>query len=343
MPGEPLTYRAAGVDLDAKAETFERIKALARGAARPEALGSIGSFGGMFALGAYEEPILVSSIDGVGTKLKIAAAMDKHDTVGYDIVAHCGNDIAAQGAEPLFFLDYIGMGRLNPSAVESIVEGVARGCREIGCALIGGETAEMPDLYADNEYDLAGCIVGIVERKQVVTGEKIRPGNAVIGLPSAGLHTNGFSLARKALLEAAGLALTDLLPEMEMRVGDALLVSHRSYVKPCLALHRELGALGFAHITGGGLAENLMRILPEGCRAVLRRAAWDAPAIFGCVQRAGRVADAEMYRVFNMGVGMAVVVEAETLPEAMRVLEESGEHPRLIGEIAAGERGVELL
>ncbi len=264
MPNKPLTYRAAGVDLDAKAKAFERVKAIAKTASRPETLGKLGSFGGMFALGPYEEPILVSSIDGVGTKLKIAVAMDKHDSVGYDIVAHCANDIAAQGAEPLFFLDYIGMGRLKPDTVESLIEGVARGCREVGCALIGGETAEMPDLYADGDYDLAGCIVGVVERSQAVTGESIRPGCVVVGFPSAGLHTNGFSLARKALLEAAEMALDDPLPELQMSVGEALLVSHRSYARSCLALHREAGVLGFAHITGGGLMDNLSRNTARG-------------------------------------------------------------------------------
>lgn len=343
MPNEPLTYRAAGVDLDAKAKAFERVKALAKTASRPETLGKLGSFGGMFALGPYEEPIIVSSIDGVGTKLKIAAAMDKHDSVGYDIVAHCANDIAVHGAEPLFFLDYIGMGRLIPDTVEGLIEGVARGCIEVGCALIGGETAEMPDLYADSDYDLAGCIVGVVERSQAVTGEAVRPGSAVVGFPSAGLHTNGFSLARKALLEAAEMALDDPLPELDMSVGEALLVSHRSYARACLALHRRVGVLGFAHITGGGLMDNLSRILPEGCRAVLRRDAWEVPPIFGCIQRAGNVADAEMYRVFNMGVGMVAVVEAEKLPAAMELLEAEGEQPRLIGEIEAGEKGVDIV
>lgn len=343
MPNKPLTYRAAGVDLDAKAAAFERVKEIVKTASRPETLGKLGSFGGMFALGPYEEPILVSSIDGVGTKLKIAVAMDKHDSVGYDIVAHCANDIAAQGAEPLFFLDYIGMGRLKPDTVESLIEGIARGCREAGCALIGGETAEMPDLYADGDYDLAGCMVGVVERSQAVTGEAVRPGNAIIGLPSAGLHTNGFSLARKALLEAAEMALDDPLPELNMSVGEALLVSHRSYARSCLALHRKAGVLGFAHITGGGLIDNLPRILPEGCRAVLRRDAWEVPPIFGCIQRAGNVEDAEMFRVFNMGVGMAAVLEAEKLPAAMDLLEAAGEQPRLIGQIQAGERGVDIV
>lgn len=338
-----LTYRDAGVDLGAKEEAFRHLRGLMRSTYRAEVLSEFGTFGGLFALGKYREPVLVSSVDGVGTKLKIAVALDRHTTVGYDLVAHCCNDILVQGAEPLFFLDYLAMGRLRPEVVRDVVEGLARGCREAGCALIGGETAELPDVYAPGEYDLAGCVVGVVEREALITGEQIRSGDVLLGLPSVGLHTNGYSLARRVFFEEAGLSIHDEIPGLGISVGEELLKPHKSYVRSVLALRRAVNVRGLAHVTGGGIPGNLVRVLPEGARAWIRLGSWEVLPIFEVLQRLGGIADEEMRRVFNLGVGMVVVVSPEETENALDCLRKHGENPAVLGEVRTGERGVEFV
>jgi phosphoribosylformylglycinamidine cyclo-ligase len=331
-------YREAGVDIDAGNEAVRRIRSLARGTFTSGVLSDIGSFGGLFRLDTarYREPVLVSSADGVGTKLKVAFMTGRHDTVGADLVNHCVNDILVQGAEPLFFLDYLATGRLSPSVAEQIVSGVARACRENGCALIGGETAEMPGFYADGEYDIAGFIVGVVDRAGIIDGQSIQPGDVVIGLPSLGLHTNGYSLARHVLFERAGLTAETFVPELNATIGDALLAPHRSYlaaVRPLL-----IGGLvkGMAHVTGGGITENLPRILPAGCDAAVSRSAWTVPPMFGLIGRHGNIAVDEMSRAFNMGIGLIVVCAAADAERAWSLLEDGGERPVRLGRIVAG-------
>jgi phosphoribosylformylglycinamidine cyclo-ligase len=338
-----IDYQSSGVNIDAGNETVSRIKTLARGTFTPGVLSEIGSFGGLFALGArgYRDPVLVSSADGVGTKLKVAFMANRHDTVGADLVNHCVNDILVQGAEPLFFLDYLATGRLRPDVAEQIVSGMASACRENGCALLGGETAEMPGFYADGEYDLAGFIVGGVERTRIVDGSTLVPGDVLIGLPSSGLHTNGYSLARRILFEVEQLTVESNVEELGTTVGEALLVPHRSYrtiVQPLL--DRQL-AKGLAHITGGGITENLPRILPKGVGAEIARDAWDVPPLFQYLQRAGDVADAEMFRAFNMGIGMIVACDARYADEVLAILRASGEPGALvIGGLVPGESAV---
>jgi phosphoribosylformylglycinamidine cyclo-ligase len=317
-----MDYRQSGVDIDAGNETVRRIRSLARATFTPGVLSDIGSFGGLFRLDRdrYRDPVLVSSADGVGTKLKVAFMTGRHDTVGADLVNHCVNDILVQGAEPLFFLDYLATGRLSPAVAETVVAGVARGCRENGCALIGGETAEMPGFYADGEYDIAGFIVGIVERERIVDGRSIVPGDVLIGLPSAGMHTNGYSLARRILFDVCGLRADSEVPELGTTVGDALLAPHRSYlsvIRPLLA-----GGLikGMAHITGGGITENLPRVLPEGCGAVVDPRTWVVPSIFRVLQERGGIASDEMFRTFNMGIGMILVCARKNRDDVMRAL-----------------------
>jgi phosphoribosylformylglycinamidine cyclo-ligase len=336
-------YRAAGVDIDAGNEAVRRIRALARGTFTAGVLSDIGSFGGLFALDRerYREPVLVSSADGVGTKLKVAFMTGRHDTVGADLVNHCVNDILVQGAEPLFFLDYLATGRLSPAVAEQVVAGVARACRENGCALVGGETAEMPGFYADGEYDVAGFIVGVVEKSKIVDGRRIEPGDAVIGLPSAGLHTNGYSLARKICFDVAAWKPDTFVPELGATAADALLAPHRSYlsiVRPML----ERGLVkGMAHITGGGMTENLPRILPEGCAATIDRGSWTVPPLFLALQRHGRIADDEMFRTFNMGMGLIVVCAADEVSRVTSLVEAAGEPGVVrIGTVVAGERAV---
>ena len=335
-----LTYANAGVSFEAESEAISRFKPLVQATYRPEVLSDIGSFGGLFALKSYREPVLVSSTDSVGTKLKVAFKVGRHDTVGFDIVAHCGNDIVVQGAEPLFFLDYIGINKVEPAVIEGIVSGLSEGCREIGCALIGGEIAEMPDLYAPGEYDLVGTIVGAVERADVITGEKIAPGDQLIGLGSTGLHTNGFSLVRRIIFDRCGYDIDTYLPELSTTVGEALLVTHKSYVKSVLELRQVCEIKGLAHITGGGLPANVLRILPAGCVAEIRKGTWSVPPIFPFLQASGNVEGVEMYRVFNMGIGMVVVLGADTVAAALESLNASGESTFHIGEVAAGDKGV---
>ena len=337
---KPLTYADAGVSFEAEAEAIKRLKGLVQTTYRPEVLSDVGSFGGLFALKSYNEPVLVSSTDSVGTKLKVAFKASRHDTVGFDIVAHCGNDIVVQGAEPLFFLDYIGINKVVPSVIEQVIEGLASGCREIGCALIGGEIAELPDFYAVGEYDLVGTIVGVVEREDVITGSAITPGDKLIGLGSAGLHTNGFSLVRRILFERCNYDVDTYLPELSATVGDALLASHKSYVTSVLALREVCEIKGLAHITGGGLPANVLRILPDGCVADIQKGTWEIPSIFPFLQAKGDVEDEEMYKVFNMGIGMVVVLSPDDVDSALSSLNASGESTYLIGEVVAGEKGV---
>ena len=336
-----IDYRASGVDIDAGNETVRRIKSLAKSTFTPGVLSDIGSFGGLFALdrSRYTEPVLVASTDGVGTKLKVAFMTGRHDTVGADLVNHCVNDVLVQGAEPLFFLDYLATGRLSPDVAEKIIEGVARGCRENGCALLGGETAEMPGFYADGEYDIAGTIVGVVERSKVIDGRGIVPGDTLIGLPSAGLHTNGYSLARSVMFDLCGLTADSVVPELGITAGDALLAPHRTYLKAMRPLIDAGLVKGMAHITGGGITENLPRVLPAGCAAEIDRRSWTVPPIFTFLQARGGIAEDEMLRAFNMGVGLIICVDAAAASRASDMLRQSGEHPIALGRIVKGDHG----
>lgn len=320
------SYGTAGVDLNAADKVVKLVRRRARVTLRPEVLSGIGFFGALFQLGDYAEPVLVSSTDGVGTKLKVACALSRHDTIGIDLVHHCVNDILACGAEPLFFQDYLAMPKLLPEMVESIVKGMATACKEVGCALIGGETAEMPDLYPEGEYDLVGFIVGVVERKGIIDGKAIRRGDAIIGLPSSGLHTNGYSLVRK-IFSTEPQKLKVFYPELGRTLGEELLEPHRCYyltLKPLLPLVK-----GMAHITGGGLPGNLPRILPKGLAARLDNGTWKIPPIFSLIQKQGNIEEREMYRVFNMGIGMALVCSPENAKELTKTVPGS----RPIGEV----------
>jgi len=338
-PRRGLSYRDAGVDIDAKMSAISRIGALARQTFSRAVLTDIGSFGGLYDLSfaRIRRPVLVSSIDGVGTKLKIAFLTGRHETVGRDLVNHCVNDILVQGATPLFFLDYLATGSVDGKVLESVVAGIASACRANGCALIGGETAEMPGFYAAGEYDLAGCIVGVVDRNAILDGSRIRPGDVLLGLPSSGLHTNGYSLARKVLLERMGLDPSTYVPELGRRLDEELLEPHRSY----LALLRPLlgsGAVqGMAHITGGGFTDNIPRILPSNCDAEIDPASWSPPAIFRMIQEGGGVGEAEMRRTFNLGIGMVLVVAREKAEALRRRLERKGEKVPVIGRIVRGK------
>ena len=338
---KPLTYADAGVSFEAESEAISRLKSLVKTTYRPEVLSDVGSFGGLFSLNTYQEPVLVSSTDSVGTKLKVAFKVGRHDTVSFDIVAHCGNDIVVQGAEPLFFLDYIGINKVVPAVIEGIVTGLASGCREIGCALIGGEIAELSDLYAQGEYDLVGTIVGAVEKTDVITGAGITPGDQLIGLGAVGLHTNGFTLARRILFDRCNYSVDTYIPELSATVGEALLAHHKSYVKSILALRKVCDIKGLAHITGGGLPGNVARILPDGCTAYIRNGTWKILPIFSFLQAEGDVEAAEMYRVFNMGIGMVVIVAPDAVDTALASLKASGESTYQIGEVIVGEKGVQ--
>jgi phosphoribosylformylglycinamidine cyclo-ligase len=341
-----MDYRQSGVDIDAGNETVRRIKSLARATFTPGVLSDIGSFGGLFRLDRerFQDPVLVSSADGVGTKLKVAFLTGRHDTVGADLVNHCVNDILVQGAEPLFFLDYFATGRLSPEVAEQVVAGAARACRENGCALIGGETAEMPEFYADGEYDLAGFIVGVVERTKVVDGRTIAPGDVLIGLPSAGLHTNGYSLARRVLFEVARLKADTFVNELGATVGDALLAPHRSYLSLVRPLLERGYVKGMAHITGGGITENLPRILPTGCAAEVDPRAWSVPPVFQLLQRHGAIARDEMFRTFNMGVGMVLACRAHDAERVINTLARTGEPNAVrLGFVVSGDQTVRYI
>ena len=329
----PLSYADAGVDITAGNALVERIKPFAKRTMRPEVLAGIGGFGGLFEIGTrYRQPVLVSGTDGVGTKLKLAFALDRHDTVGIDLVAMSVNDILVQGAEPLFFLDYFASGKLDVDVAATVIEGIAAGCAQAGCALIGGETAEMPGMYAAGEYDLAGFAVGVVEKDSIIDGRSIVPGDVVLGLASSGPHSNGFSLIRR-IIESTHAHFDMRLGEGTL--GEALLAPTRIYVKPLLGLMRELRVKGMAHITGGGLVENVPRMLPRQVQARLERARWERPPIFDWLQARGNVSDAEMHRVFNCGIGMAVVVAAEDAERAVAALVAAGERAMPIGKIVA--------
>ena len=338
-----MDYKASGVDISAGNETVNRIKGLAKRTFTPGVLSAIGSFGGLFRLGdGYRDPVLVSSADGVGTKLKVAFMTGRHGTVGQCLVNHCVNDILVQGAQPLFFLDYLATGRLSPEVAAQVVEGVSTACLENGCALIGGETAEMPGFYAEGEYDIAGFIVGVVEKDRLVTGAAIRPGDALLGLRSTGLHTNGYSLARAIVFEHLGLTPDAAVDELGCSIGDELLRVHRSYlpvVRPLL----DAGLVkGLAHITGGGITENLPRILPPGTSARIDTSAWTPNAVFRYLQRVGSVPDDDMYRTFNMGIGMIIACAADDAERVTRMLQSAGEtRVHRIGRIVEGAPGVE--
>src|SRR6476660_5993100 len=334
------TYKQAGVDIDAGNEFIRRIKPLVRSTFRPEVLTDLGGFGGLFKLQAdrYKDPLLVSGTDGVGTKLKIAFLMDRHDTVGIDLVAMCVNDIAVSGAEPLFFLDYFATGKLSIEKAQQVVTGIAEGCRQAGCALIGGETAEMPSMYPEGEYDLAGFAVGVVDKPKIIDGKSIKPGDAILGLASSGLHSNGYSLARRVFFEKAKLSVGSSLPELNRPLGDVLLTPTRIYAKQILALIKEFPIKGIAHITGGGITENLPRIFPQGVRARIDRTAWTIPPIFQVLGRLGEVEREAMCRVFNMGIGLILVVRGQLAHSVLKKAGELGDRGWQIGEIvtAAG-------
>jgi phosphoribosylformylglycinamidine cyclo-ligase len=334
-----VRYRDAGVNIDEADRAVSAIKKLARGTSSRGVLTDIGSFGASFQISGYRKPVLVSSADGVGTKLKVAFLTGRHNTVGEDLVNHCVNDIAVQGALPLYFLDYFAVGKLDAQVAEAVISGVARGCRQNGCALIGGETAEMPGLYAGSEYDLAGFIVGAAERKDLLTGARIREGDALIGLPSSGLHTNGYSLARKLLFDVAGYGPQTLLPEVGATVGDALLAVHRSYLKPIRALLAAGLLRGAAHITGGGITDNTPRMLPKGLAAAIDTKSWKIPPIFEVLRRIGDVPLDDFRRTFNLGIGMILTVPARGLSRAEAVLEQLGESPIRIGSVIKQKRG----
>ncbi|GIP52883.1 phosphoribosylformylglycinamidine cyclo-ligase [Paenibacillus vini] len=333
-------YKNAGVDIAAGNEAVERMKKHVKRTFRPEVMTDLGGFGALFGLNKdkYEEPVLVSGTDGVGTKLKIAFAMDKHDTIGIDAVAMCVNDIVVQGAEPLFFLDYLACDKVVPEKIESIVAGIAEGCHESGCALIGGETAEMPGMYSEGEYDIAGFTVGVVDKSKIVNGSTIAAGDTVIGLASSGVHSNGFSLVRKLLLEQAGYGLQDSLPELGGEVlGDVLLTPTKLYVKPVLGLLEQVKVKGMAHITGGGFIENIPRVLPEGVNAEIDYGSWPILPIFSLLQQKGNVSNRDMFTTFNMGIGLVIVVSEQDAEASLSALRTAGETPYVIGRVTSGE------
>jgi phosphoribosylformylglycinamidine cyclo-ligase len=332
-------YADAGVDIDAKAAALARAKAAIRSTFTPQVLGDIGGFGGLYRpdFTSYREPVLVASTDGVGTKLRVAIEAGRHDTCGADLVSHCVNDILVQGARPLFFLDYVATGKVEPGVLEKVIEGIARGCRENGAALIGGETAEMPGFYAPGEYDVAGTIVGVVERDKVLDGSRIGSGDLVLGLPSAGLHTNGYSLARKVFFEELGKKPKDRLPELDSQsISDALLAPHLSYAKALAPLLAEDLVHGMAHITGGGFYDNIPRVLPEGLDVLLRSGSWPVLPVFQVIEREGRVSFEEMHRVFNMGIGMVVFVAAADLAQISKIWTEARQRWFAIGNVKRG-------
>lgn len=339
-----LSYRDAGVDIDAGNEAVELMKNHVRSTYRSEVLGDIGGFGGLFALNAskYREPVLVSGTDGVGTKLRVAMMAGRHDTIGQDAVAMSVNDILVQGAEPLFFLDYVAVGKLDPQQVAAIVSGVAKACRESGCALIGGETAEMAGFYHPGEYDIAGFAVGVADRSRLITGASIEPGDVILGLPSSGLHSNGYSLARKICFDIKKFAIDEYIPELSRTIGDELLEPTRLYPKVCLPLIEKYAIKGMVHITGGGFYDNIPRILPESCSVKIDTSKWPQPPIFALLQQWGNVAWTEMYRTFNMGIGMILIVSPEESASIQRDLATKGEKCYQIGTVTGGNKEVVL-
>ncbi len=337
----PITYKSSGVDIEAGNRFVQLIRPLVRKTFRPEVITDIGGFGGLFSFkaGRYKDPVLVSSTDGVGTKLKLAFMLGKHDTVGIDLVAMSVNDIVVQGAEPLFFLDYLATGKLSLKVSTEIIKGVARGCREAGCALIGGETAEMPSFYQEGEYDLAGFAVGVVERKKVIDGSAIKSGDRLIGIGSSGLHSNGYSLARRVFFDHMKLKPRSRVSGLTRPIGEELLVPTRIYVKPLLDIIKRFSVHGMAHITGGGITDNLPRVIPPGCKARIKKNTWPVPPIFRVIQEGGRVSEDEMLRTFNNGVGMIIAVSARDTAKVISRLKALKETGYLIGEIVRAKRG----
>jgi phosphoribosylformylglycinamidine cyclo-ligase len=338
-PPNSITYKDAGVDIEAGDELVERIKPAVKRSMRPEVLGGLGGFGALFEIPVdrYRKPVLVSGTDGVGTKLRLAIETGRHNTIGVDLVAMCVNDVVVQGAEPLFFLDYYATGKLAVDVAESVIKGIVEGCVQAGAALIGGETAEMPGMYAAGDYDLAGFCVGIVDKDDIIDGSRTRSGDVIIGLPSSGPHSNGYSLIRKLLQTAKATATTHIGSGL---LYDALLAPTRIYVKSLLTLAKAVKVHGFAHITGGGLTENIPRVIPKGLEVVLSSQTWERPPVFEWLQKTGNIAHAEMYRTFNCGIGMIVCVAAEHAEKAVQSLRDSGEHPVVIGEVRRGDGGV---
>ena len=347
MPPKPpknqgITYADAGVDIERGNKTKKRIKYLAHKTFTRGVLSEIGGFGGLFAIDKqkYLDPVLVSSVDGVGTKLKVAFEMRLHSTIGADLVNHCVNDIAVQGAAPMFFMDYLAAGKLEPNIAEQVIEGLADACKHNGCALIGGETAEMPGFYLDGEYDLAGFIVGVVEREKIITGERVQIGDVILGLTSSGLHTNGYSLARKLLFEVAGYTADSYVNELKGKVGNELMKTHKSYWPAIKRLVDADCVSAMAHITGGGITENLPRVLPKGVAAVIELGSWPVLPIFEHLQQLGNVSQEEMLRTFNMGLGMLLVIPADKFKKVQTVLDRAGEKSFTVGRIVKGDRKV---
>ncbi|MDR5658594.1 phosphoribosylformylglycinamidine cyclo-ligase [Serpentinicella sp. ANB-PHB4] len=342
--GENITYKSAGVDVEEGQKAVQLMKHHVKSTFNKNVLDDIGGFGGLFSLDleGIKEPVLVSGTDGVGTKLKLAFMMDKHDTIGQDCVAMCVNDILCQGAKPLFFLDYVATGQLKAEKVADIVKGVALGCRKSGCALIGGETAEMPSFYADGEYDMAGFTVGIVDKSKVITGQNIKPGNKIIGLSSSGIHSNGYSLVRKLFFDVANMGLEDWVDELGKTLGEALIEPTKIYVKPVLEALKSINIDGIVHITGGGFFENIPRVLPDNVDAKIDLGTWDMPPIFNLIQNKGNVELEEMYKTFNMGIGMMLIVDADDVDGTLEILKSEGEQGYIIGEIIEGKRQVKL-
>lgn len=335
MPKKKDAYAEAGVNIDAGNRFVELIKPMVKATSRPEVLADIGGFGGLFSLrnNKYKNPVLVSSTDGVGTKLKIAFMMDRHDTVGIDLVAMCVNDVIVQGAEPLFFLDYFATGKLDPEKAAQVIKGIADGCKEAGCALIGGETAEMPTFYKDGEYDIAGFAVGAVDQDNLIEGSRVNVGNKVIGIASSGLHSNGYSLVRKVCFEKHRMKIDDQIPELGKTIGEELLTPTRIYVKSILHIVREFNINGMAHITGGGFTENIPRVVPKSCKVRIKTGSWETPHIFGFLKEQGKLSDEEMLRTFNNGIGMVMMVRQEQVDDVMIRLGGLKEKAWVIGEV----------
>jgi len=347
---QKVDYKSAGVDIDAGNKAVELMKEYVKSTWGPEVLADLGGFGGFFSLNMgkfniskFKNPVLVAGTDGVGTKLKVASMADKHDTVGIDAVAMCVNDILVCGAAPLFFLDYIAVGKMNPEKVALIVKGISEGCREAGCALIGGETAEMPGMYDEDEYDIAGFAVGIVEREKIIDGSSIKPGDLIIGLGSSGLHSNGYSLVRKILFEIHGYDVDTYISDLGCTIAEEILKPTKIYVSSVLRVLDEVSISGMAHITGGGLIENLIRILPEGCRAIINGGSWERPVVFDWIKKLGNVDDHEMHRTFNNGIGLVLIVNARDGDKTLDLLKKYGEKAFNIGRIVSGEKGVEII
>ena len=340
---KPLTYADAGVDIDKADRLVERIKKIANRTSRSGVISEIGGFGGMFSLNiaSMENPVLVSSTDGVGTKLKIAFMMEKHDTIGIDLVAMCANDIIVQGTKPLFFLDYLSMGKLENNIATDVITGIGEGCRHAGCALIGGETAEMPGFYQDNEYDLAGFIVGIVENSKIIDGSEIRVGDQLIGIASSGLHSNGYSLVRKICFEILKMKIDTYVPEFGQTLGETLLTPTRIYSETIHSVIKDLAIFGLAHITGGGITDNIVRVIPESCNIVLEKNSWDVPPVFTYLKEAGNISEHEMMRTFNNGIGMVAVVREESTQEILDRLLAMKEQVFIIGKVAERKASTE--